>query len=95
MLWQNLMSIMKINTVDKEHPHLCGCSNGRKMLHTYSLLPVAVMGLNINPLTIDHPKVTSYKIRFTWSIIAILAKALFSAAININFDFNHYIKPLN
>jgi len=64
---------MKINTVNKEHPHLCGCSNGWKMLQIHSLLPVTVMGLNINPLAIDHPKVTSYKIRFTWSIIAIPA----------------------
>ncbi len=42
----------------------------------YALLSFTVMGLYVNLLVVDHPKMTSDKRWFTGSILAILAKAL-------------------
>ena len=71
----------------KEHPHLCGCPNGWKMLQDYALLPFTVMGLYVNLLAVNHSEVASDKKLFTGSILALFAKALISTAINIDIDF--------
>ena len=52
------------------------------------LLPV--MGLYINLLAVDYPKVASDKRRCTSSIFAIFAKALINTKRNLDFDFFHY-----
>ena len=59
----------------------------RNLYPIMRLLPLAVMTLHINPLSIDHPEMASYIRRFVSSIFAILAKALINA--NCKIDFNH------
>ena len=61
----------------------------RNLYPIMRLLPLAVMTLHINPLSIDHPEMASYIRRFVSSIFAILAKALIDADRKLDFEFTH------
>lgn len=54
---------------------------------TFSQLLVSVMTSHINLLPVDHSEMASYEGRFASGILAIFAKALINA--NINLEFNH------
>ena len=59
------------------------------MLQYQSVLPFTVMGLYINLLAIDYPKVPSDKCRFTLNILAIYTKALVYTANELEFYVKH------
>ena len=54
-------------------------------------LLLSVMGLYINLLAVDYPKVASDKRKCTSSIFAILAKALINTDRKLDFKFSHEI----
>lgn len=49
------------------------------------------MGLYVNLLAINHSEVASDKKMFTGSILALFAKALTYATLNLYFNFEHKI----